>query len=104
MIIDIEDELFNKLLEITKARSKAVHEQLLKIKTIEIIQTDTLQQARDIKTNKVKQSIAKTIKELLQANITPTKYQIHKRTNIAYVTLTKYYDDILDEVQNDKKI
>ena len=67
------------------------------------VTTDTtLQQARDIKTQKVKQSIKQSIKELLSQDIQPTKYKINKKTGIAFITLNKYYDDILEEVKNGK--
>lgn len=100
MIIEIEDELFYKIKELMKNRSKSIYEQLENITPLKEIPKDTLQEARATKTKRVKQSIKETIKSLNQANITPTKYQIHKRTNIAYVTINKYYDEILDEVQN----
>lgn len=100
MIIDIEDELFYKIKELMKNRSKSIYEQLEKITPLDIIPNNTLQEAREIKTQRVKQSIKETIKSLYSEDMKPTKYQIHKRTNIAYVTINKYYDDILDEVQN----
>ena len=43
--------------------------------------------------------IKKTLQELINENISPTKYQIHKRTKIAYTTINKYFDEILIEVQ-----
>jgi hypothetical protein len=100
MIIDIEDELFYKIKELMQNRSKSIYEQLEQIKPLDTIPKDTLQEARDTKTLRIKGNIKKAIIELLQAKRNPTKYQIHKSTNIAYVTLNKYYDDILDEVQN----
>jgi hypothetical protein len=50
----------------------------------------------------VKQLIGRTIKELLSQDIQPSKYKINKRTKIAFITLNKYYDDILEEVKNGK--
>jgi hypothetical protein len=100
MIIDIEDELFYKVVQIVKSRNTKVYEQLEQITPLDTIPRDTLQKARDTKTLRIKGNIKKAIIELLQAKRNPTKYQIHKSTNIAYVTLNKYYDDILDEVQN----
>jgi len=101
MIIDIDEELFNKVKQIVKSKNLSIYEQLELIKPLDTVATDTtLQQARDIKTQRVKQSINETIKSLLDENINPTKYQVHKRTGIAYVTINKYYDDILNEVQN----
>jgi hypothetical protein len=101
MIIDIEDELFYKIKELMKHRSKSIYEQLKEIKPLEAITTDTntLQQARAVKTQRVKQSIKETIKSLYNEDISPTRYQLHKRTGIAYITLNKYYDDILNEVK-----
>jgi hypothetical protein len=60
-----------------------------------------LQQARELKTQRVKQSIEQSIKELLSKDIQPTKYKVNKSTGIAFITLNKYYDDILEEVKND---
>ena len=47
----------------------------------------------------MKQNIKETIKELHSQNIQPTKYKINKKTGIAFVTLNKYYDDILEEIK-----
>ena len=103
MIIEIRDDLFDKVVEIMKHRNLSIYNELKEIKPLDdtaAIDT-TLQQARDIKTQKVKQLIGKTIKELLSKDITPTKYKINKSTGIAFITLNKYYDDILEEVKND---
>jgi len=102
MIINIDDELFYKIKELMRDRDKSIYEQLKKIKPLEAItkDTNTLQHARAVKTQRVKQTIKETIKSLYSQDISPTRYQIHKRTGIAYITINKYYDDILDEVQN----
>lgn len=101
MIIDIDDELFNKVKQIVKGRNLSIYEQLEELKPLKTLATDTtLQQAREIKTQRIKQSIKETIKSLLSQSIEPTKYQVNKRTGIAYVTINKYYDEIIDEVQN----
>jgi hypothetical protein len=84
-----------------KNRNNTIYEQLEQISPIDTIQNNTLQEARNIKTLRVKQSIKETIKSLYSQDITPTKYQIHKRTKIAYVTINKYYDEILNEVANE---
>ena len=97
MIIDIEDDLFYKIKDLMKKRSKSIYEQLENITILDTVPNDTLQKARDTKTLKVKQSIKETIKSLYSEDMKPTKYQIHKRTGIAYVTLNKYYDHILHE-------
>jgi hypothetical protein len=100
MIINIDEELFNKVKELMKNRSKSIYEQLEDIKPLEAIPNNSLQEARDIKTQKVKQSIKETIKSLISEDIKLSKYQIHKRTGIAYITINKYYDEILKEVTN----
>ena len=51
----------------------------------------------------MKQTIKETIKELLSKDISPSKYKVNKATGIAYITLNKYYDDILEEVKNENK-
>lgn len=101
MIIDIDDELFNKVKQIVKGRNLSIYEQLEELKPLEALATDTtLQQAREIKTQRIKQSIKETITSLISQSIEPTKYQINKCTGIAYVTINKYYDEIVDEVKN----
>ena len=100
MIISIDEELFHKVKQIVKGRNLSIYEQLEEIKPLETITTDnTLQQARELKTQRVKQSIKETIKELLSKDISPSKYKINKSTGIAFVTLNKYYDDILEEIK-----
>lgn len=104
MIIDIEDKLFYKIKELMKNRSKSIYEQLEQIKPLENINVNTtLQQAREIKTQRVKKTIQKTIKSLYNQDMKPTKYQVHKKTKIAYVTINKYYDEILKRVQNEDR-
>ena len=104
MIISIDEELFQKVKQIVKGRNLSIYEQLEDIKPLDTVATDnTLQQARELKTQKVKQLISRTIKELLSKDISPTKYKINKSTGIAFVTLNKYYDDILEEVKNENK-
>lgn len=101
MIIEIDDELFYKIKELMKNRSKSIYEQLEEIKPLENISTNSLQEAREIKTQRIKQSIKETIKSLSDENIKLSKYQVHKKTGIAYVTINKYYDEIMDKVQNE---
>lgn len=102
MIINIEDDLFQKVKQIVKSRNIKVFEQLENITPLDTVPKDTLQTARDTKTKRVKQSIKEMIKTLYSVDIKPTKYQLNKRTGIAYVTINKYYDDILEEVLNEK--
>ena len=99
MIIEIRDDLFYKLVELMKHRNLTIYNELKEIKPLEVATDTTLQQARELKTKKVKQSIKETIKELLSQDIQPTKYKINKKTGIAFVTLNKYYSDILEEIK-----
>ena len=103
MIIQIRDDLFNKLVELMKHRNLSIYNELKEIKPIAAATDNTLQQARELKTQRVKQSIKETIQELLNNNIKPTKYKINKSTGIAFKTLSKYYDNILEEVANATK-
>ncbi|MGB3750255.1 MAG: hypothetical protein WA945_01670 [Arcobacteraceae bacterium] len=98
MLIEIDEDLFNKIKELMKNRSVSMYEKLEEIKPIEV---GTLQKARSKRTQKVIQSIKETIKSLYSEDMKPTKYQIHKRTGIAYVTINKYYDEIVEEVLNE---
>ena len=102
MIIEIDDDLFYKLVDLMENRSKSIYNELKEIKPLDTVATDTLAKARELKTQKVKQTIKETIKELHSQNIQPTKYKINKKTGIAFITLNKYYDDILEEVKNGK--
>ena len=104
MIIEIRDDLFYKLVDLMKHRNLSIYNELKEIKPIAAATDNTLQQARELKTQRVKQSIKETIKELLNQNISPTKYKVNKSTGIAFKTLNKYYDDILEEVKNEKII
>lgn len=105
MIIDIRDDLFYKLVELMKHRNLSIYNELKDIKPLDTVATDTtLTKARELKTQRVKQSIKETIKELLSKDISPTKYKVNKATGIAFITLNKYYDDILEEVKNEKII
>jgi hypothetical protein len=105
MIISIDEELFQKVKQIVKGRNLSIYEELENIKPLDTVVIDnTLQKAREVKTAKVKQSIKETIQKLLSQDMTPTKYKINKLTGIAFITINKYYDDILKEVSNEKII
>lgn len=104
MIIDIRDDLFYKLVELMKNRNTTIYNELKNIKPLEVTTDNTLTKARELKTQKVKQSIKETIQELLNQNVKPTKYKIKKSTGIAFKTLNKYYKDILEEIENEKII
>ena len=103
MIIEIRDDLFYKLVELMKHRNLSIYNELKEIKPIAAATDNILTKARELKTQKVKQSIKETIQVLLNNNIKPTKYKINKSTGIAFITLSKYYDDILEEVTNGTK-
>lgn len=101
MIIEIRDDLFYKLVDLMENRSKSIYNELKEIKPLDdtVATNNTLATAREIKTQRVKQSIKETIKELLSKDISPTKYKVNKATGIAFITLNKYYDDILEEIK-----
>ena len=100
MIIQIRDDLFDKVVELVKHRNLSIYNELKEIKPLDTLATDTtLQQARELKTKRVKQLISRTIKELLSQDIQPTKYKVHKATGIAFITLKKYYNGILEEIK-----
>ncbi len=100
MIIEIRDDLFYKLVELMKHRNLSIYNELKEIQPLDdTVATDTLAKARELKTQKVKQTIEQSIKELLSKDISPTKYRINKKTGIAFITLKKYYDGILEEIK-----
>ncbi len=100
MIIEIKDDLFYKLVELMKNRNTTIYNELKDIKPLEALTTDTtLQKARELKTQRVKQNIKQSIQELLSKDISPTKYKVHKASGVAFTTLKKYYDDILEEIK-----
>lgn len=100
MIISIDYELFQKVKQIVKGRNLSIYEQLENIKPLDTVATDTtLQKARELKTQRVKQNIKQSIQELLSKDISPTKYKVHKASGVAFTTLKKYYDDILEEIK-----
>ena len=102
MIISIDDELFQKVKQIVKGRNLTLFNELELIKPLDTVATDTtLAKAREIKTQRIKESIKETIKSFYNENIQPTKYKINKRTGIAFITINKYYQSILDEVLNE---
>jgi len=101
MLIEIDEKTFNQIINLMKNRNRNIHNYLKTIKPIKNITTEnTLTRAREIKTQQTKQKIHKSIKELIEENITPSKYKVHKNTKIAYATLNKYYDEILAIIKN----
>lgn len=102
MIISIDDELFQKVKQIVKGRNLTLFNELELIKPLDTVATDTtLSKAREIKTQRIKESIKETIKSLHSQDIQPTKYKINKLTGISFITINKYYQSILDEVKNE---
>ena len=108
MIISIDDELFQKVKQIVKGRNLTLFNELESIKPLDTVATDTtdttdttLAKAREIKTQRIKESIKETIKSLHSQDIQPTKYKINKRTGISFITINKYYQSILNEVKNE---
>ncbi len=100
MIIEIRDDLFYKLVELMKHINLSIYNELKEIQPLDdTVATDTLAKARELKTQRVKQLISKTNKELLSKDISTSKYKVNKATRIAFVTLNKYYDDILEEIK-----
>lgn len=102
MIIEINDDLFLEVKELIKDKNINLYKQLEKIKPLDSsLKNNSLQTARDTKTKRIKQSIKETIISLYSQDISPTKYKVNKITNIAYLTINKYYNEILEEVQNE---
>jgi len=102
MIIEIDEAIFNQLKKLMRNRNTSIYKYLETIQPLQDIQQiDTLTKARETKTNRIKENIKQSLIELLQENKQPSKYKVHKKTNIAYNTLKKYYDEILKEVQNE---
>lgn len=99
MIIEIKEELFNKVLQIVKTRNMTLYKELQIIKPVEATtKNNTIKKAREIKTNRVKESIKIAIEDLKKNEVNPTKYKVHKKTKIAYTTLNKYFNEILNEL------
>jgi phosphoketolase len=99
MFIEIEKNLFEKIKKIIKSRNKNLFIEIEKIKEIEKIppaeNNNYLENARKIKTAKVKERIKNAMIELKKEKLEINKYQVNKKTNIAYITLGKYFDEIL---------
>ncbi len=101
MLIEIEENIYKKVLEIVKHRNTTLYNQIKDIKPLDkVITNDTLAIARTIKTDRIKESIKSTLRELIESNKKLSKYQVHKSTKIAYITLNKYYKE--DKTQYEK--
>ena len=102
MFIEIEKELFEKIKKVMKSRNKNIYTELEKIKELKKIpqvKNNDLQNAREIKTQRIKEKILNAMLEIKKENLEINKYQIHKKTNIAYITLGKYFDEILKNIK-----
>lgn len=62
MIIEIKEDLFYKLVDLMKNRNTTIYNELKEIKPIAAATNNTLQQARELKTKRVKQSSKKLYK------------------------------------------
>ena len=101
MLIEIDKELFEKIKKVMQTRNKNIATELEKIKEIKNIphNNNYLENAREVKTKKIKERIKIAMLEIKKENLKVNKYQVHKKTNIAYITLAKYFDTILKEVK-----
>lgn len=100
MLIEIDKKLFEKIKKVMQTRNKNIATELEKIKEIKNISHDHnyLENAREVKTQRIKEKIKTAMLEIKKENLKINKYSIHKKTNIAYVTLGKYFNDILKEI------
>ncbi len=99
----LTEEFYEELLALTVKRNKGIHTKLLNLEDMEEKEEyiDTLALARETKTQHKKDQIREAILKIFQeTSKQPTKYQVHKVTGIAYVTLGKYYDEIIGEIYN----
>lgn len=96
MLLEINLELYKKLSSTLKKIDKNLYFEFMQLIPLE---TD-ITKARAVKTRNAKQSIKKAIKELIAFNLPLNRYQVHKRTNIPYKTLAKYFDEVLNEIRN----
>ena len=93
---EIDDKLYLEVLNILEKRNKTIYKRFLLLS--EVQENSTLLRARETKTKNKIEEIKKAIKEISEEkNKKPTKYDIHKKTNIAYQTINKYYDNLIRE-------
>ena len=92
----IDNELYKEVLEALEKRNKRLYKKMLELNDVD---KNGLKKARakksDRKMDEIKKAILKISKE---EHSQPSKYQVHKLTNIAYVTINKYYDEIVDNL------
>lgn len=97
----IDDELYAEILKVLEKRAKKLYNKVLALD--EVKQNDNgLEKARAVKTSKKKDEIEKAMLEIKSKGEKITKYKVHQITNIAYVTLSKYYDELLEKVNKIK--
>jgi len=90
----IDDKLYLEVLNILEKRNKTIYKKFLELS--EVQEDSTLARARETKTKNKIEEIKKAIKDIAEEKKKkPTKYDIHKKTNIAYQTINKYYDDLI---------
>ena len=90
----INDELYKEILKILEKRNKTIYKKLLEC--VDIKKDNSLEKARATKSNNKIEEIKKAMIEIgIEKKREPTKYEIHKKTNIAYVTINKYYDYLI---------
>ena len=65
------------------------------MKAISTKQKNHLENIRVLKSETKKELLQKAFRELIQSKETPTRYKLHKLTNIAYSTINKYYDEVV---------
>jgi hypothetical protein len=92
----IEDDLYRDILSLLEKRNKALYQKMLELKDVDM--NINLSIARATKTNNKKNEMKKAIIEIAKIkHRKPTKYELHTKTKIAYVTINKYFDEIIDE-------
>jgi uncharacterized FlaG/YvyC family protein len=64
------------------------------MKSISTKQQTHLFSIRDKKTAQTKETLKKAYNELIQQKKTPTRYNLHQKTNIAYITINKYFFEL----------
>ena len=87
------DEDFKLIVKLMGNRNRGLAERLSKLEpTVKQLSKRTI---------KIKEDIKNTLQELIREDKPLKKYQVHKRTNIAYVTINKYFVEIKKEVENE---
>ena len=95
MLLEIDLNLYKRLSSTLKDIDKNLYFEFMELIPLE---TD-ITKARAVKTRSTKQSIKKTIKELITLDLPLNRYQVHKRANIPYKTLAKYFDEVVNEIR-----